>query len=89
MCVSILCVPKYWLINLIQIFATHAIGGIVGNILTGIFAQKSIASFDGRTHILGGWLDHNWRQVGLQLANSMAGMSYSFVVTVCNFIRPI
>jgi len=65
----------------LDIFATHAIGGLVGNILTGIFAQKSIAGFDGTTVIPGGWMDHNWRQLGLQLANSVAGMSYSFVVT--------
>jgi Amt family ammonium transporter len=67
-----------------QIFATHAIGGVVGNILTGIFAQKSIASFDGSTQIQGGWMDHHWPQVGFQLANSVAGISYSFVMTVRN-----
>jgi ammonium transporter, Amt family len=72
------------LIISIQIFASHAIGGVVGNILTGIFAQKSVAAFDGRTHIAGGWLDHHWPQVGYQLASSVAGMSYSFVMTVRN-----
>jgi len=65
----------------LDIFASHAIGGVVGNILTGIFAQASVAGFDGRTRIKGGWLDHNWAQVGFQLANSVAGMSYSFVMT--------
>jgi ammonia channel protein AmtB len=66
----------------IQIFAVHAIGGLVGNVLTGFFAQASVAGFDGKTKIRGGWLDHNWPQVGIQLANSAAGMAYSFVVTV-------
>lgn len=65
-----------------QIFASHAIGGVVGNILTGIFAQASIAEADGFTVIRGGWLDGNWIQLGYQLANSAFGMSYSFVVTV-------
>lgn len=55
---------------------------MVGNILTGFFAQKSVAGFDGITQIKGGWLDHNWIQVAYQLANSAAGMGYSFVVTV-------
>jgi len=65
----------------LDIFASHAIGGVVGNILTGFFAQKSVAGFDGITEISGGWLDHNWKQLAYQLANSAAGMGYSFVVT--------
>ena len=71
----------------IQIFASHAIGGLVGNILTGIFAQASVAGFDGKTTIPGGWLDHHWPQVGFQLANSVAGMSYSFVVSVSDLFN--
>lgn len=66
-----------------QIFASHAIGGVVGNVLTGLFAQASVAGFDGTTVIAGGWLDHNYIQLGYQLADSTAGMSYSFVMTVC------
>jgi len=78
----------------LDIFASHAIGGVVGNILTGVFAQASVAGFDGRTYIKGGWLDGHWAQVGFQLANSVAGMSYSFVVTtlilwVMHFIPPL
>ncbi|KAF8554495.1 ammonium transporter [Imleria badia] len=65
----------------LDIFASHAIGGIVGNILTGLFAQSSIAGADGITSIPGGWLDHNYRQLGIQLADSASGLSYSFVMT--------
>lgn len=64
-----------------DVFAVHCVGGIVGNLLTGIFAQKSIASADG-TAILGGWLDQNWIQFGYQLADSVTGLSYSFIVTL-------
>jgi len=64
----------------LDVFAVHGVGGIVGNILTGIFAQKSIAALDG-TSIPGGWLDGNWEQVGWQLADSATGATYSFVVT--------
>ena len=32
--------------------------------------------------IPGGWLDHNYRQLGIQLADSVSGLSYSFVMTV-------
>jgi len=65
----------------LDIFAAHAIGGIVGNICTGLFAQASVAAFDGLTVIPGGWLDHHWVQLGHQLADSCAGVSYSLVVT--------
>ena len=70
----------------LQIFASHAIGGVVGNIMTGFFAQASVAGFDGITVIEGGWLDHHWVQLGFQVANSAAGMTYSFIVTVSNSI---
>lgn len=65
----------------LDIFASHAIGGVVGNILTGLFAQASVAGADGITTILGGWLDHNYRQLGIQLADSVSGLAYSFVMT--------
>lgn len=65
----------------LDIFASHAIGGVVGNLLTGFFAQSSVAGFDGFTKISGGWLDHHWVQLGYQLADSVAGLSYSFVAT--------
>ena len=54
----------------------------MGNILTGFFAQASVAGADGITIIPGGWLDHHYIQLGYQIADSMAGLSYSFVMTV-------
>lgn len=83
----------------LDIFASHAIGGVVGNVslevpnvdsgltdvpklLTGLFAQASIANLDGITVIPGGWLDKNYIQLGWQLADSVTGLSYSFVMTV-------
>jgi Amt family ammonium transporter len=40
-----------------------------------------IAHLDGYTVIPGGWLNHHWVQLGYQLADSLAGGSYSFVGT--------
>ena len=40
-----------------------------------------IAHLDGFTVIPGGWLNHNWIQLGYQLADCVAGFSYSFVMT--------
>jgi len=65
----------------LDIFAGHGIGGIVGNLLTGLFTQKSIANFDGTPEIPGGWLDHNYRQLGIQAADSVSGFAYSLVLT--------
>ncbi|KAF2263987.1 ammonium transporter-like protein [Lojkania enalia] len=65
----------------LDIFAVHGVGGMVGNILTAFFAADYIAHLDGFTVIPGGWLNHNWIQLGYQLADSLAGGSYSFVGT--------
>jgi ammonium transporter, Amt family len=40
-----------------------------------------IAHLDGYTVISGGWLNHNWIQLGYQLADSFTGGAYSFVGT--------
>lgn len=65
----------------LDIFAVHAIGGLVGNILTGFFAADYIAHLDGVTMIKGGWLNQHWIQLAYQLADSVAGGAYSFVGT--------
>ncbi|KAK5168270.1 uncharacterized protein LTR77_006839 [Saxophila tyrrhenica] len=74
---------KYWLNadDALDIFAVHAVGGCVGNLLTGVFAADYIAHLDGYTQIPGGWLNGNWVQIGYQAADSATGMAYSFAVT--------
>ncbi|TRX88100.1 hypothetical protein FHL15_010998 [Xylaria flabelliformis] len=62
----------------LDIFAVHAVGGIVGNILTAFFAADYIAHLDGTTVIHGGWVNQNWIQLAYQLADSAAGGVYSF-----------
>lgn len=59
----------------------HGIGGLVGNICTAFFAADYIARLDGVSEIRGGWLNHNWVQLPIQLADSVAGGCYSFVCT--------
>ncbi|WVR04746.1 hypothetical protein IAU60_001757 [Kwoniella sp. DSM 27419] len=65
----------------LDVFASHGVGGWVGCFLTGLFAQASVAGFDGITVIPGGWFDRNWVQLGYQVADATAGMAYSFVMT--------
>ncbi|KAF2231514.1 putative ammonium transporter [Viridothelium virens] len=62
----------------LDIFAVHAVGGLVGNLCTGLFATDHIAHLDGTTHILGGFLDHHWVQPAIQLLDSATGFAYSF-----------
>ncbi|KAL4886558.1 ammonium transporter AmtB-like domain-containing protein [Aspergillus karnatakaensis] len=62
----------------LDIFAVHGIGGVVGNLLTGLFAADYIAHLDGVTDIDGGWVNQNYIQLGYQLADSVSGMAYSF-----------
>ena len=47
----------------LDIFAIHAVGGLVGDLLTGLFAADYIAHLDGYTHIPGGWLNGHWVSV--------------------------
>jgi len=49
--------------------------------LTGIFAESYISGLDNATANAGGWLNSNWIQVGYQLADAGAAMTWSFVVT--------
>ncbi|KAH9901703.1 ammonium transporter [Xylariomycetidae sp. FL2044] len=65
----------------LDIFAVHGVGGVIGNLLTGLFAANYIAALDGSTEIPGGWINQNYVQLGYQLADSVAGFSYSFVLT--------
>lgn len=65
----------------LDIFASHGIGGMIGNFCTGLFAQASVANFDGITVIPGGWFDHNWVQLGFQVADLTSGFAYSLVMT--------
>lgn len=60
----------------LDVFAVHGCGGIVGNLLTAIFAQKKYSE-----GIEGGWLDGHWMQMVHQLIDTAAGLGWSFVVT--------
>lgn len=65
----------------LDIFAVHGVGGIIGNLLTGLFAADYIAHLDGSTIIQGGWVNQNYRQLGIQLADTVAGAAWSFAVS--------
>ncbi|KAL2868919.1 Rh-like protein/ammonium transporter [Aspergillus lucknowensis] len=61
-------------------FATHCLGGLLGTLATGLFAQREVAAYDGVTIIAGGCIfDGNWRQLGVQLVEALIGFTWSFV----------
>ncbi|KAJ7162481.1 ammonium transporter AmtB-like domain-containing protein [Mycena filopes] len=61
----------------LDVFALHGIGGLTGNILTGLFAADYITALDGYSSIPGGWINGNYVQLGYQLAGCAAILSYS------------
>jgi Amt family ammonium transporter len=66
----------------LDLFAEHAVGGILGLLMNAFFASRSIIALDGvNTNVPGGWVDHNWKQLYIQVAYICATVSYSFVVT--------
>lgn len=67
----------------LDIFAIHGVGGFVGDILTGFFAAKNIPALDGVSNTYeGGWWNHNWKQMGYQLAAATTCATWSFVISV-------
>ncbi|KAI8897040.1 ammonium transporter AmtB-like domain-containing protein [Globomyces pollinis-pini] len=63
-------------------FGLHGVGGLLGSVLTGLFASKDlVASLDGGVIKGGAIIDGNWVLVAYQLAGSAAILVYSFAVT--------
>ncbi|KAI8097263.1 ammonium transporter AmtB-like domain-containing protein [Halteromyces radiatus] len=73
---------KHWLNfdDVADVFAIHGVGGYLGSVLTGVFAEKYIAGLDDMV-IDGGWLNQNWIQVPHQMADATAGACWSFCMT--------
>ncbi|EIE79668.1 hypothetical protein G6F46_009172 [Rhizopus delemar] len=71
----------------LDVFGVHYIGGLVGLVLTGVFAQQSVIAlgYPEGTSLdsipIGGWLDGHWMQVPYQLAAIVAVSAWSFAVT--------
>ena len=66
----------------LDLFAEHAMGGIIGLIFNALFGAGSIIALDEvNTTMPGGWLDHNWKQLYIQIAYVVAATAYTFVVT--------
>lgn len=66
----------------LDLFAEHAVGGIIGLLLNAFFASSSIIAMDDVSFgVSGGWVDHNWKQLYIQFAYVIATCAYTFVMT--------
>ncbi|CAI5756667.1 unnamed protein product [Candida verbasci] len=59
----------------LDIFAIHGVAGIVGSLLTGLFANKSFGSE-------GGWIHHHWKQFGYQTLGVVITSCYVFIMSL-------
>jgi Amt family ammonium transporter len=59
----------------LDVLAAHGVGGTVGALLTGVFAQRSVNG------VADGLLDGNPRQVAIQAMAILSAMIYSGLVT--------
>lgn len=66
----------------LDLFAEHALGGVIGLLANGLFASHSVIALDGvNTSVNGGWVDQNYKQLYIQFAYVCATCAYTFVVT--------
>ncbi|KAK6540378.1 hypothetical protein TWF694_009179 [Orbilia ellipsospora] len=68
-----------------EVFAIHAIGGLLGLFLTGIFASNEIVALDPGAKIDPkgmGVIDHNSKRLGYQIVDGLACFSWSFFMTL-------
>ncbi|KAK0645037.1 Ammonium transporter MEP3 [Lasiodiplodia hormozganensis] len=75
---------KFWvrIDDAMDVFAEHGVAGMIGLFFNGLFGASYIIGLDGvNTGLLGGWIDHQWVQLGKQVAYIVAVTAYAFVVS--------
>lgn len=67
----------------LDVFAEHAVGGIVGLVFNALFGANYIIGLDGVSNgtLPGGWIDHHYAQLYVQVAYIVATAAYSFVIS--------
>lgn len=73
--------PKLKYDDSLDAFGVHGIGGIVGSILTGVFATQAITGSDG----VQGALYGDWNQLWIQTIATVASIAYSGILTFILF----
>ena len=73
--------PKFKYDDTLDVFGVHGIGGIVGSILTGVFATQFISGEGG----VKGALYGDWHQLGVQILATVISIVFSAVMTFILF----
>ncbi|CAF1066019.1 unnamed protein product [Brachionus calyciflorus] len=74
---------RYKFDDAVDVFAVHGCGGIIGSLLTGIFAEKSVIEMVNKNgHVKGGFLDGNYYQIIYQLVGICLAAIWSFFITL-------
>ena len=73
--------PKFKYDDALDAFGVHGIGGIVGSILTGVFATRFISGEDG----VQGALYGDWHQLWIQIVATLVSIAFSAVITFILF----
>ena len=66
-----------------DVFAEHGVAGMIGLFWNGIFAASYIIGLDGVNTgaVNGGWIEHNWKQMYMQIAYIVATTAWSFCIS--------
>ena len=73
--------PKFKYDDTLDAFGVHGVGGIIGSILTGVFATQFITGEGG----VKGALYGDWHQLGVQLVATLISIVFSAVMTYLLF----
>lgn len=73
--------PKLKYDDTLDAFGVHGVGGIIGSILTGVFATRVITGESGAQGALYG----DWHQLWIQIIATLASIVYSAVLTAILF----
>ncbi len=73
--------PKFGYDDSLDAFGVHGIGGIIGSILTGVFATRLVTGADGAQGALYG----DWHQLWIQIVATLISIVFSAVMTFILF----
>ncbi|KAK9366394.1 ammonium transporter AmtB-like domain-containing protein [Lipomyces kononenkoae] len=76
----------------LDLFAEHAVAGIIGLIWNGFFAADYVIGLDGVNFgAEGGWINHNYSALYKQVVYALACAAYTFVMTciICYSINKV
>lgn len=73
--------PKFGYDDALDAFGVHGIGGMVGSVLTGVFATRAVTGADG----VQGALYGDWHQLWVQTATTLISVVFSAVMTFVIF----